>query len=94
MVFPVAQRVVEKSSHAIKGHPITVERYDSDDDVMEVLPVIKVTGLPRDMEDETLEAYFESKRKCGGGEVVTLERRKKGREAIITFKELEGEHGV
>ena len=43
-----------------------------------------------EVSEETLLMYFESKRKCGGGDVDSIQYEEGSDEAIITFEEASG----
>lgn len=51
---------------------------------------ILVTGLPAEISRDTLELYFENKKKTGGGEIVSATINEKKMQAIIEFKDIEG----
>ena len=52
--------------------------------------IVRVTDIPSDLKDTTLELYFESEKRSGGGDIELLERVNES-SAIITFAESSGE---
>jgi hypothetical protein len=51
---------------------------------------ILVTGLSSDVTKDSLELYFENRKKTGGGEIVSAVMNEKKMEVIIKFKEHKG----
>lgn len=52
---------------------------------------ILVSNLPPDCDREVVELYFDSKKRSGGGGVQTVEMLPEYNEAIVTFKNAEGQ---
>ncbi|XP_070539471.1 protein mono-ADP-ribosyltransferase PARP14-like [Ptychodera flava] len=94
----VAERVLSKENHSLAGSELTVKQFvpsvkQPDEKDMEgavqVDPCkILVTGFKKDTSKETLELYFESKRKSGGGPVEEIEMRDDGT-FVIKFESSE-----
>ncbi|XP_046342281.2 protein mono-ADP-ribosyltransferase PARP14-like isoform X2 [Haliotis rufescens] len=90
-----AKRVLEKGSHKIQGMDVKVTLYKPkpptpppEEEVPLVLPdTIIVIGC-RGILDDVLEMYFESKKKSGGGDVKSMERREED-VVLVTFEDPE-----
>ncbi|XP_048244604.1 protein mono-ADP-ribosyltransferase PARP14-like isoform X2 [Haliotis rufescens] len=90
-----AKRVLEKGSHKIQRIDVKVTLYKPkpptpppEEEVPLVLPdTIIVTGC-RGISDDVLEMYFESKKKSGGGDVKSMERREED-VVLVTFEDPE-----
>lgn len=48
---------------------------------------LEIIDIPDDLDDDFLSLYFENKRRSGGGNVVSLERR--GNQALVVFEDAE-----
>ncbi|XP_041369652.1 uncharacterized protein LOC121383626 [Gigantopelta aegis] len=87
----VTKRV--KKSHKIHKEKLKVELYDEstvDEKKTEPINSIVVRGKERALKDEdveTVELYFENKRKSGGGSIEKLQHDKNKKAIYITFKE-------
>ncbi|XP_067657069.1 protein mono-ADP-ribosyltransferase PARP14-like [Haliotis asinina] len=75
-----AARVASRTTHDHSGRTLKVSLYD-----ISKITDIMVTGLDFSVRKDTLELYFESTKRSGGGEIVGLAL-KKGK-AHITFKD-------
>lgn len=69
--------------------------YDSDEDEeIEDEQVddktLLVCDLPDNTDEETIEMFFESKKKSGGGSIQRLDFKKEKREAVIEFRNWKG----
>ncbi|KAK3600835.1 hypothetical protein CHS0354_014196 [Potamilus streckersoni] len=49
--------------------------------------IIRVMGFTKSISQDTLEMFFENKKRCGGGEIENLEWGRNKREVFITFKD-------
>lgn len=65
-----------------------------DDDCEDEEPLdskqLLISGLPDDTDEESIEIFFESKRKSGGGLIRRTDFRKEQGEAVIEFKSWKG----
>ncbi|XP_041370265.1 uncharacterized protein DDB_G0292186-like [Gigantopelta aegis] len=89
----VAKRVLSKKSHKIHKQKLKVELYDEstvEEKKTEPINSIIVRGKERALKDEdveTVEMYFENKRKSGGGSIEKLQHDKNKKAIYITFEE-------
>jgi len=81
---------LEASPLSIRGTEVIVERASEipKDEVDSDLPVIIVSNLPDDADEDYLEMFFENKRKFGDVGVASVQL--EGKSAIITFTDPNG----
>ncbi|XP_077979618.1 protein mono-ADP-ribosyltransferase PARP14-like [Glandiceps talaboti] len=75
----VVQRVTSRKEHKVKGISITVRTFEQQNEWKEMeaskaRATIIVDGVNENTETETLELYFESRRKSGGGPIQNTTR--------------------
>ncbi|XP_071091170.1 protein mono-ADP-ribosyltransferase PARP14-like isoform X2 [Haliotis cracherodii] len=71
-----AKDVVAKTDHTFEGHPLTVTLHRPKAGQTSSPKAIAVTGFGAKPDDDTLQMYFESKKKSGGGEFEKYQREK------------------
>ena len=99
-VLVSAVQTVLKQNHKINGKPVTVSllttsrsstKAEGSDLATPETCSVEVKGLDADTNEETIQLYFENKRRSGGGPVEELKYKQGSGVATITFKEAEGE---
>lgn len=94
-VFPVAQTLLKQGHMTYKGERMVVTEYTPSHDnsaqsVNESAVVVVVSGIPKNVTQETLVMYLENKRRSGGGQVKTIEYNSASGTAIVTFQDDSG----
>ena len=99
-VLVSAVQTVLKQNHKISGKPVTVSllttcHYPTKGEGSNLATPetcsVEVKGLDADTNEDTIQFYFENKRRSGGGPVEEFKYKQGSGVAIITFKEAEGE---
>ena len=90
-LFLVVQKVLLQMPHTIDGKQVTLKQldvippgYNSED-----IDTIVVRGDVKAVGEEALELFFTNKRRCGGGEIVSI-KIESDSEAFITFQDPDG----
>lgn len=60
---------------------------DTADESEQSIKMIKVSNIPTGFSEDSIEFFFENKRKSGGGDIVDLDYDEDSHTAIITFEE-------
>ena len=84
----MAQRLVEKKTHNVFGHEVTVLSTPPQQTTRESAVLVK--GLTKNVEPDMIEMFFESEKRSGGGEVVKMKMDQKKGCAIIWFRHESG----
>lgn len=85
-MFPAAKRVVDRE-HSVNGVPLLVKLVAPESPAVRKVFVSK---LPDGCEEETLELYFESTKRSGGGPVTNVLMSDCMQQAVVTFESQEG----
>lgn len=75
-----------KDEHEVAGVQLSVEVMDEEEEP--ILATIVVDGITSKIDDDTLEMYFSSQKKSGGGEIESV--RIDGTTGYVTFCDPQG----
>ena len=88
----MAERLIEKKSHDVFGHEITVHRTPPEKNTRDSEPstAILVEGLTKNVSEDMLELFFESPKRSGGGEIVKIKMDQSKGCAVIWYRHESG----
>ena len=91
---PVAKSVLQRSKHTIDGGTLSVTACNNPDNLQDreeeqESRTIEVTGLSATTTKDSIEMFFENKRRSGGGEVEHVDYAPDQGKAIVTFANAE-----
>ena len=97
LAFAAVRRVCARS-HNLQGSNVQVEPYSCDldpDFLPELQPRTLQILFPDEMiDEETLELYFESSKRSGGGDISEIRIDRSAKCAFVTFKDPQGKKGA
>ena len=82
-MLSVVKKVLERVPLTVCGCDLVITPFFQE-------PMVKISGVSRDMPSEIIELFFESAKRSGGGTVKNVDILLPAQTAIITFEDAEG----
>ena len=79
------ENVLQRGPLSLAGSELTIAPYVEQ-------PMVKISGVTQNISEETLELYFENTKRCGGGEIKSIDMFPSMQAAIITFEDTAGKN--
>lgn len=81
--------MVKHDKHTLNGATLNVS-LEVRDNAEDISKTIQITGLATTTTKDSILNYFENERRSGGGDVETVDFRRKAGVAFVTFKDVDG----